>query len=291
MKRIALFIATNLAIVFVLSIVVSMLGLEPMLADGGLNLPSLLVFCAIFGMGGSFISLAMSKWSAKRMTGAQVIDTPANSTEFWLVETVRRQAAAAGIGMPEVAIYDAPDVNAFATGMSRNSALVAVSSGLLQGMSRDEAEAVLAHEVSHVANGDMVTLALIQGVVNTFVMFFSRVIGHVIDRVVFKNERGHGPAYFVTLIIAQMVLGVLASIIVMWFSRQREFRADAGAASLEGKQKMIAALQRLQQAHTAPLPEQMAAQGISGGVGDGLKRLFMTHPPLEERIAALRAGS
>ena len=291
MKRIALFIATNLAIVFVLSIVVSLLGLEPMLADGGLNLPSLLVFCAIFGMGGSFISLAMSKWSAKRMTGAQVIDTPANSTEFWLVETVRRQAAAAGIGMPEVAIYDAPDVNAFATGMSRNSALVAVSSGLLQSMKRDEAEAVLAHEVSHVANGDMVTLALIQGVVNTFVMFFSRVIGHVIDRVVFKNERGHGPAYYVTLIIAQMVLGVLASIIVMWFSRQREFRADAGAASLEGKQKMIAALQRLQQTHTAPLPEQMAAQGISGGVGDGLKRLFMTHPPLEERIAALRAGS
>jgi heat shock protein HtpX len=291
MKRIALFLATNLAIIFILSIVVSMLGLEPMLADGGLNLPSLLLFCAIFGMGGSFISLAMSKWSAKRMVGAQVIETPANSTEFWLVETVRRQATAAGIGMPEVAIYDAPDVNAFATGMSRNSALVAVSSGLLQAMSRDEAEAVLAHEVSHVANGDMVTLALIQGVVNTFVMFFSRVIGHVIDRVVFKNERGHGPAYFVTLIVAQMVLGVLASIIVMWFSRQREFRADAGAASLEGKQKMIAALQRLQQAHSAPLPEQMAAQGISGGVGDGLKRLFMTHPPLEERIAALRAGS
>jgi heat shock protein HtpX len=234
----------------------------------------------------------MSKWSAKRMTGANVIETPANSTEFWLVETVRRQAAAAGIGMPEVAIYDAPDVNAFATGMSRNSALVAVSSGLLQSMSRGEAEAVLAHEVSHVANGDMVTLALIQGVVNTFVMFLSRVIGHVIDRVVFKNERGHGPAYFVTLIIAQMVLGVLASIIVMWFSRQREFRADAGAASLEGKQKMIAALQRLQQASAvAELPEQMAALGISGGVGSGLKRLFMTHPPLEERIAALQAGN
>jgi heat shock protein HtpX len=292
MKRIVLFLATNLAIMFILSIVVSMLGLEPMLANGGLNLPSLLVFCAIFGMGGSFISLAMSKWSAKRMVGAQVIETPANSTEFWLVETVRRQATAAGIGMPEVAIYDAPDVNAFATGMSRNSALVAVSSGLLQSMSRDEAEAVLAHEVSHVANGDMVTLALIQGVVNTFVMFFSRVIGHVIDRVVFKNERGHGPAYFVTLIIAQMVLGVLASIIVMWFSRQREFRADAGAASLAGKNKMIAALQRLQQGSAvAELPEQMAALGISGGVGDGLKRLFMTHPPLEERIAALRAGN
>jgi len=290
MKRIVLFLATNLAIVFVLSIVVQMLGLEPMLADGGLNLPSLLVFCAIFGMGGSFISLAMSKWSAKRMTGARVIDSPGNSTEFWLVETVRRQAAAAGIGMPEVAIYDAPDVNAFATGMSRNSALVAVSTGLLHAMSRDEAEAVLAHEVSHVANGDMVTLALIQGVVNTFVMFLSRVIGHLVDRVVFKNERGHGPAYFVTLIVAQMVLGILASIIVMWFSRQREFRADAGAASLEGKNKMIAALQRLQAAHEpAALPEQMAALGIAGGVGGGLKRLFMTHPPLEERIAALRA--
>lgn len=290
MKRIALFLATNLAIVFVLSIVVQMLGLEPMLADGGLNLPSLLVFCAIFGMGGSFISLAMSKWSAKRMTGARVIDSPGNSTEFWLLETVRRQAAAAGIGMPEVAIYDAPDVNAFATGMSRNSALVAVSTGLLHAMNRDEAEAVLAHEVSHVANGDMVTLALIQGVVNTFVMFLSRVIGHLVDRVVFKNERGHGPAYFVTLIVAQMVLGILASIIVMWFSRQREFRADAGAASLEGKNKMIAALQRLQAAHEpAALPEQMAALGIAGGVGGGLKRLFMTHPPLEERIAALRA--
>lgn len=290
MKRIVLFLATNLAIVFVLSIVVQMLGLEPMLADGGLNLPSLLVFCAIFGMGGSFISLAMSKWSAKRMTGARVIDSPGNSTEFWLVETVRRQAAAAGIGMPEVAIYDAPDVNAFATGMSRNNALVAVSTGLLHAMSRDEAEAVLAHEVSHVANGDMVTLALIQGVVNTFVMFLSRVIGHLVDRVVFKNERGHGPAYFVTLIVAQMVLGILASIIVMWFSRQREFRADAGAASLEGKNKMIAALQRLQAAHEpAALPEQMAALGIAGGVGSGLKRLFMTHPPLEERIAALRA--
>jgi heat shock protein HtpX len=292
MKRIVLFLATNLAIVFILSIVVRMLGLEPMLADGGLNLPSLLVFCAIFGMGGSFISLAISKWSAKRMTGAQVIETPANSTEFWLVDTVRRQAAAAGIGMPEVAIYDAPDVNAFATGMSRNSALVAVSTGLLQSMSRDEAEAVLAHEVSHVANGDMVTLALIQGVLNTFVMFFSRIIGHVIDRVVFKNDRGQGIAYFVTMMIAQLVLGVLASIIVMWFSRQREFRADAGAATLAGKQKMIAALERLQLASAAPvLPEQMAALGISGGVGNGLKRLFMTHPPLEERIAALRASN
>lgn len=292
MKRIVLFLATNLAILFILSLVVRLLGLEPALARGGLNLPSLLVFCAIFGMGGSFISLAMSKWSAKRMTGAHVIETPSNSTEFWLVETVRRQSAQAGIGMPEVAIYDAPDVNAFATGMNRNNALVAVSTGLLRTMTRDEAEAVLAHEVSHVANGDMVTLALIQGVVNTFVMFLSRIIGHLVDRVVFKSEREQGPAFFVTMMIAQLVLGVLASIIVMWFSRQREFRADAGAAALEGRQKMIAALQRLQAAHEpSALPEQMAAMGISGGVGAGLRRLFMTHPPLEERIAALRAGN
>jgi heat shock protein HtpX len=292
MKRILLFLATNLAIMLVLSIVVQMLGLEPALADGGLNLGSLLVFCAIFGMGGSFMSLAMSKWSAKRMVNAQVIETPSSTVEFWLVETVRRQAAAAGIGMPEVAIYDAPDVNAFATGMSRNNALVAVSSGLLQSMSRDEAEAVLAHEVSHVANGDMVTLALIQGVVNTFVMFLSRIIGHLVDRVVFKTERGQGPAYFITLMVAQMVLGILASTIVMWFSRQREFRADAGGAALAGRGKMIAALQRLQAVHEpAALPEQMAAFGIAGGIGDGIKRLFMTHPPLEERIAALRAGN
>ncbi len=240
-------------------------------------------------MGGAFISLAMSKWSAKRMVGAHVIEQPSSEVERWLVETVRRQAQVAGIGMPEVAIYEAPEVNAFATGMSRNSALVAVSTGLLRAMDRGEAEAVLAHEVSHVANGDMVTLALIQGVVNTFVIFLSRVIGHVVDRVVFKTERGHGPAYFVTLIVAQMVLGILASIIVFWFSRQREFRADAGAARLSGRGKMIAALERLRAAHEpAPLPDKMAAFGISGGAGAGLKRLFMTHPPLEERIAALQ---
>ena len=292
MKRIVLFLATNLAILFVLSIVVQLLGLEPVLADGGLNLGSLLVFAAIMGMGGAFISLAMSKWSAKRMVGAHVIEQPSSEVERWLVETVRRQAQAAGIGMPEVAIYEAPEVNAFATGMSRNNALVAVSTGLLRAMSRDEAEAVLAHEVSHVASGDMVTLALIQGVVNTFVIFLSRVIGHVVDRVVFKTERGHGPAYFVTLIVAQMVLGILASIIVFWFSRQREFRADAGAARLSGRGKMIAALERLRAAHEpAPLPDKMAAFGISGGAGAGLKRLFMTHPPLEERIAALQRGA
>ena len=292
MKRIGLFLLTNLAIMFVLSIVVQMLGLEPMLADGGLNLTGLLGFSAVFGMGGAFISLAMSKWSAKRMVGAHVIEQPANAEERWVFETVKRQAQAAGIGMPEVALYDSPEVNAFATGMSRNNALVAVSTGLLRTMSRDEAEAVLAHEVSHVANGDMVTLALIQGVVNTFVMFLSRVIGHVVDRVVFKTQRGHGPAYFVTLIVAQMVLGILASIIVFWFSRQREFRADAGSANLAGRGKMIAALERLRATHEpAPLPDKMAAFGISGGTGFGLKKLFMTHPPLEERIAALKQGS
>jgi heat shock protein HtpX len=224
------------------------------------------------------------------MTGARVIDQPRDQTEAWLVETVRRQAQAAGIGMPEVAIYDAPDVNAFATGMNRNSALVAVSSGLLRGMTRDEAEAVLGHEVAHVANGDMVTLALIQGVVNTFVIFISRLVGQLVDRVVFKTQRGHGPAFFITSMIAQMVLGILASIIVMWFSRQREFRADAGGAKLAGREKMIAALERLAGARPEPLPDQLAAFGIAGGLGSGLKRLFMTHPPLEERIAALKAG-
>lgn len=290
MKRIFLFLLTNVAVLFVLSLVVKLLGLEPMLADGGLNLGSLLVFAAIMGMGGAFISLAMSKWSAKRMVGAEVIEQPQSEVERWLVGTVQRQAQAAGIGMPEVAIYQAPDVNAFATGMNRNNALVAVSTGLLQSMSRDEAEAVLAHEVSHVANGDMVTLTLIQGVVNTFVIFFSRVIGQIVDRVVFKTERGQGPAYYITMIVAQLVLGVLASVIVMWFSRQREFRADAGGAKLAGRGKMIAALERLRAAHEpAALPDKMAAFGISGGA-KGFTRLFMTHPPLEERIAALRAA-
>ena len=292
MKRIALFLATNLAIVLVLSIVLRLLGVDRILQAEGvdLDLNSLLIFAAVVGFGGSLMSLALSKWTAKRMTGARVIDQPRDQTELWLVETVRRQAQAAGIGMPEVAIYDAPDVNAFATGMNRNSALVAVSSGLLRGMTRDEAEAVLGHEVSHVANGDMVTLALIQGVVNTFVIFISRVVGHVVDRVVFKTERGHGPAFFITSMIAQMVLGILASIIVMWFSRQREFRADAGGATLAGREKMIAALERLAGARPEPLPDQLAAFGIAGGLGSGLKRLFMTHPPLEERIAALKAG-
>jgi len=289
MKRIVLFLATNLAIVLVLSFTMRILGVEPDLTANGLNLGSLLIFAAVMGFGGSFISLAISKWMAKKSMGVRVIETPSNSTEFWLMETIRKYSADAGIGMPEVGIYDAPDVNAFATGMTRNSSLVAVSSGLLRQMTREEAEAVLGHEIAHVANGDMVTLALIQGVVNTFVMFLSRVIGHTVDRVVFKNEEGHGPAFFVTMIVAELVLGILASIIVMWFSRQREFRADRGGASLAGRGAMIAALERLGSLHPQPLPDKMAAFGIAGGTPQGWKRLFMTHPPLEARIAALRA--
>jgi len=291
-KRIVLFLITNLAILFVLNITMRILGVDRMLAQsGGLNLGALLVFAAVIGFGGALISLAISKWSAKFMTGARVVANPQSDAEQWLVETVRRQAQTAGIGMPEVAVYDAPDINAFATGMNRNSALVAVSSGLLQNMTRDEAEAVLGHEITHVANGDMVTLALIQGVVNTFVIFLSRIIGNIVDRVVFKTERGNGPAFWITSIIAELVLGILASIIVLWFSRRREFRADAGGAALAGRPKMIAALQRLKQAHEAPqLPAQMRAFGISGGQSGGLARLFMSHPPLEERIEALRAG-
>lgn len=294
MKRIVLFLATNLAIVFVLNITLRLLGVERILDEqgAGLDLNSLLIFAAVIGFGGAFVSLALSKWTAKRMTGAQPIEQPRDPSERWLVDTVRRQAQRAGIGMPEVAIYDSPDINAFATGMNRNNALVAVSTGLLSGMSRDEAEAVLGHEVSHVANGDMVTLALIQGVVNTFVIFLSRVIGHLVDRVVFKTERGHGPAFWVTAIVAELVLGILASLIVLWFSRQREFRADAGGAQLAGREKMITALERLKLAYEPPhLPDQLKAFGISGPKGAGLKRLFMTHPPLDERIAALRTSA
>ena len=293
MKRVMLFLATNIAIIFVLNISLRLLGVDRILDEqgAGLNFNALLVFAAVFGMGGAFLSLAISKWTAKRFTGAKVIDQPRTEVERWLVETVQRQARVAGIGMPEVAVYDAPDVNAFATGMNRNNALVAVSTGLLNAMSRDEAEAVLGHEISHVANGDMVTLALIQGVVNTFVIFLSRVVGHLVDRVVFKNERGHGPAFWITSIVAELVLGILASTIVMWFSRQREFRADAGGARLAGRQKMISALERLASIHQPKsLPDQMAAFGISGGIGHGLKKLFMSHPPLEQRIAALRAS-
>jgi len=291
MMRVLLFLATNLGILIVLSISMRVLGLEPYLNAQGLNYQSLLIFAAAFGMGGALISLLISKWTAKRFTGVEIIEQPANEEQRWLMETVRRQAEQAGIGMPEVGIFDASMVNAFATGANRNNALVAVSSGLLRSMSRDEAEAVLGHEVTHVANGDMVTLALIQGVVNTFVIFLSRVIGQVVDRVVFKNERGHGIGFWVTAIVAEIVLGILASIIVMWFSRRREFRADAGGAGLAGRDKMIAALQRLKQASDQPpLPDQMEAFGISGQMGQGLKRLFMSHPPLDERIAALRRG-
>jgi heat shock protein HtpX len=290
MKRIFLFLATNLAIVLVLSITMRLLGVEPYLNEQGLDLQALLIFAAIMGFGGAFISLAISKWTAKMSVGAQVITDPRTPEELWLVQTVARQAQAAGIKMPEVAIWDSPEVNAFATGMTKNSSLVAVSTGLLRGMTREEAEAVLGHEIAHAANGDMVTMALIQGVVNTFVMFLSRVIGHVVDKVVFKTERGQGPAFFVTMIIAELVLGILASIIVMWFSRQREFRADRGGADLAGRRNMINALKRLGSLHPAPLPDKMAAFGIAGGGAGGLKRLFMTHPPIEERIAALEAA-
>jgi heat shock protein HtpX len=290
-KRILLFLATNLAVLVVLSITLRLLGVERILDAQGvdLDLKALLVFAAVFGMGGSFISLALSKWTAKRFTGAQVIERPSSPDEEWLVETVRRQAQAAGIGTPQVAVFDAPDPNAFATGARRNHALVAVSTGLLRRMRREEVEAVLGHEVSHIANGDMITLALIQGVVNTFVIFLSRVLGHIVDRVVFKTERGHGPAFWVTAIIAELVIGILASLIVFWFSRRREFRADAGGARLAGRERMIGALDRLRASYgQEPLPDQMAAFGISGATRRGLMRLFMTHPPIEERIERLR---
>ena len=289
MMRILLFLATNIGVLLVLSFTLKLLGIDSYLSAQGLNFQSLLVFAAVMGFGGAFISLAISKWSAKRMTGAQVITQPKTQTEIWLMQTVQRQAELAGIPMPEVAVYDAPEVNAFATGMSRSNSLVAVSTGLLHKMTPEEAEAVLAHEVSHIANGDMVTLTLIQGVVNTFVLFLSRVIGNLVDRIIFKTEHGNGPAFWVTAIIAEVILGVLATVIVMWFSRQREFRADAGGAALAGRQKMIAALERLKAQHDEPqLPGEMRAFGIAGG-GRGFMQFFMSHPPLEERIHALRA--
>jgi heat shock protein HtpX len=292
MLRIALFLLTNLAIVIVASITLSLLGFEGYLAANGvdLNLSSLLVFCFVFGMAGSIVSLLLSKTMAKMGTGTQIIATPRNADEQWLVETVAELAKDAGIGMPEVGIFQSQTSNAFATGWDRNNALVAVSTGLLSRFSRDEARAVMAHEIGHVANGDMVTLALIQGVVNTFVMFFSRIIGHTIDRAVFKTERGHGPAFYITTFVAEIILGVLASMIVFWFSRQREFRADAAGAHLAGAPAMIGALERLRAEQGAPseLPDTMVAFGIRTG-GNTMMRLFMTHPPLEERIAALRA--
>ena len=283
-KRIALFLATNLAVLALVSIVMSVFGLNPATNAG------LLVMAALFGFGGSFLSLAISKWMAKRTTGAHVIEQPRNESEQWLVSTVRRQAEAAGIKMPEVAVYDAPEINAFATGPSRNNSLVAVSTGLLRAMNRDEAEAVLAHEVSHVANGDMVTMALIQGVLNTFVIVLARVVGRVIDGYISGGRDGApGLGYYAIVFVLDMVFGLFASMIAMWFSRYREFRADAGGASLAGRDKMIAALERLSQTNgESTLPNQVAAFGISGGVGHGLKKLLMSHPPLAERIQALR---
>lgn len=286
--RIFLFLATNAAILVVVSIIFNVLGLSGTLDAQGidLNLNALLVMSAIIGMTGSVISLAMSKWSAKRAMGVHVIERPQNQTEQWLIDIVARQARQAGIGMPEVGIFQTPESNAFATGMSKSSALVAVSTGLLQNMNADEVEAVVGHEISHVANGDMVTMALMQGVVNTFVYFFATIIGHLVDRVVFKTERGYGPAYYITQMAAQVVLGILASMLVMWFSRYREFKADAGGANLAGREKMIGALRALQRGHEAEdLPGQLAAFGINGG---GMSKLFMSHPPLEERIAALQ---
>ena len=290
MLRMLLFFGTNIAIMIVLSISMRLLGIDTALEQqgGGLNLNSLLIFSAVFGMGGSLISLAISKWMAKKTMGVKLIETPTTQQEEWLVSTVEMQAREAGIKMPELGIFNSPQPNAFATGMNKNAALVAVSQGLLDHMTQDEVEAVLGHEISHVANGDMVTLALIQGVVNTFVIFFSRVIGHLLDRLVFKIERGHGPGYWIGVIFVQMILSVLASTIVMWFSRRREFKADEGGAYLAGREKMISALRRLQQvSNPQPLPDEMSAFGISGGVPTGFKRLFMSHPPLEERIAAL----
>jgi heat shock protein HtpX len=284
LKRMALFLATNLAVLALASVVMSILGVNPNQFSG------LIVMAAIFGFGGSIISLLMSKWVAKRFTGAQVIEQPRNEGEQWLLSTVRRQAQAAGIGMPEVAVYDAPEINAFATGANRNNALVAVSTGLLRAMNRDEAEAVLGHEVSHVANGDMVTMALLQGVLNTFVIVLARIVGRVIDGYMGGNrDEGPGSGYYAIVFVLEMVFGVFASMIAMWFSRHREFRADAGGAKLAGRDKMVAALERLSLTYgESTLPKQVAAFGISGGTSHGLKRLFLSHPPLEERIAALR---
>lgn len=290
--RIGLFLLTNLAVLFVLSISMRVLGIDQMLAAEGLDtqMTGLLIMAAIIGFAGSFISLAMSKWMAKRSMGVQIIVQPTSNDERWLVSTVQRQAQKAGIGMPEVGIFNSPVPNAFATGMNRNNALVAVSTGLLQSMTQDEVEAVLGHEVSHVANGDMVTMGLLQGVLNTFVIFFSRVIGTLVDRVVFKNERGYGPGYWIVSIIAELILGLLAAIIANWFSRQREFRADAGGAKLASRQKMINALRRLQmsQQKETGMPGELAAFGINGGLKQGLAALLMTHPPLEKRIATLQ---
>ena len=290
MKRVFLFLVTNLAIVFVLAVALRVLGLEWLLFQYGLDFWPLLIFSFIFGMGGAFISLRISKWTAKRWMGLTVIDEPRNNTEIWLVNTVQNYARAANIAMPEVAIYDSPEPNAFATGPSRNNSLVAVSTGLLRAMKPEQASAVLGHEVSHVANGDMVTLTLIQGVLNTFVIFLSRVIGYVVDRALHRDgEGGYGMGYFVTVIVTQILLGILASMVVSWYSRRREYRADAGGAYLAGRANMIGALEALQRSvEPEHMPEQLEAMGISGVRKGGLRRLFASHPPIEDRIAALR---
>ncbi len=292
MTRLFLFLATNIAVVALISITFQILGIEGLLTQNGvdLNMSALLVMSAVIGFGGSFISLAISKWSAKRTMGVQVINSPSHPQEKWLVDTIAHQSEQAGISSPEVGIFQSDAVNAFATGMNRNNALVAVSTGLLRQMTTDEAEAVLGHEVAHVANGDMVTMGLIQGVVNTFVIFLSRLIGFFVDRVILKNQRGLGIGYLISSIVAQLILSVFATMIVMWFSRRREFRADEGGADLASRKKMIAALKRLQGDTAEDLPGEFAAFGISGGRPTGFRALFMSHPPLEERIAALQAG-
>ena len=293
MKRIFLFLVTNIAIMVVLSITLRILGVDSLLAQNGsgLNINALVIFSGVFGFGGAFISLAISKWMAKRMTGAVVINNPTTNIEKWLMETVEKQSKIVGIKMPEVAIFPSNQMNAFATGASKNKALVAVSQGLLESMNRGEVEAVVGHEMSHVANGDMVTLTLIQGVVNTFVIFFSRVIGHIVDRVILKNQRGYGIGYFLTTLFAQVILSILASIVVMYFSRKREFIADTGGADLAGHQNMISALKRLAQKEPEPLPEQLAAFGIGEKPKSGLAYLWASHPPLEDRIRALKERS
>jgi len=292
-KRIVLFLITNFSVLAVLSVSARVLGIDAWLAEQGMagQINGLLIMALLIGFGGSFISLAASKWMARRSMGVQTIEHPRNATEQWLVETVRRQAGQAGIGMPEVGVFQSDQPNAFATGMNKNEALVAVSTGLLASMDAGEVEAVLGHEVTHVANGDMVTMGLLQGILNTFVIFFSRIVGIAVDRVVFRIENGIGPGYWIGSIVAELVLGLLATIIAMWFSRQREFKADAGGASLASRDKMIASLRALQRVHQPrDLPGEMAAFGIAGGLGDGLKKLFMSHPPLEERIEALQRG-
>jgi len=289
MMRILLFLATNVAVLIVISVVFRLLGLDSLLLEtGGIDMGALLIMAAIIGFSGSLISLFLSKTLAKHGMGVHVIEQPSNRLEHWLMETVARQAEQAGIGMPEVGIFDSPEPNAFATGWNRNEALVAVSTGLLHHMREDEVEAVIGHEISHVANGDMVTLALIQGVVNTFVVFLSRIVGHVVDRVILKNEQGYGVGYFVASIVAELMLSVLATMIVMWFSRYREYRADAGGASLTSRRQMAAALRALQRVHEPQdLPSgEFAAFGVSGRIGEGFMALFRSHPPLEKRIAA-----